>query len=52
MMANTLAIVTIEESSELINCSLADYMEEWGHVSLHIVEQTNNGWTCGYDAYG
>jgi hypothetical protein len=28
----------------------ANYIDELGHVLIHMVEQIKNGWTSGYDA--
>jgi len=48
MTVDNLAVTTIEELADLITKS-TNYIDELGHVLVHMVEQIKNGWTSGYD---
>ncbi len=41
-------VTTIEESIDSIAQSI-DYINELGHISTHMVKQTKDAWTSGYD---
>ncbi len=41
-------VTTIEESIDSIAQSV-DYINELGHISIHMAKQTKDAWTSGYD---
>ncbi len=41
-------VTTIEESIDSI-AQLVDYINELGHISMHMVKQMKDAWTSGYD---
>jgi hypothetical protein len=49
MRVDNLVVTTTEELTDLIAKSV-NYIDDLGHVLVHMVEQIRNGWTSGYDA--
>jgi hypothetical protein len=48
MREDRLTITTIEKSIDSI-IQLVDYIDELGHISIHMAKQTKDEWIGGYN---